>query len=371
MARRRARGGGNISMNMDSMMDALTNVVAVLILVLVVVQLNVKQKIAQYIQNLESITVEELAKNQNKVLSLERQLAQQRALQNADPLSPDALKSEQQQVIALQQQLNKKKKENQKISKLFEQEKSLLAFEQREKKTLERLKKQLANSNLKLQKTPEKKQNTKQLGIPVSREIPDNAQVYYAIVNSKRVFLLDPVAPMNLFKQEVFRNGPSWILEKGKRNDGKKYVYYDRSKIVAHFKNFDFRPREGQSIRLHTTPYQWSYSLEYKISNNAPHYKLSELKKTDNAFAKIMSRVSRNRSAVLMFLVHGNDFETYVAARAIVDKYRIPAGWQIKWGLVHYLTIPNFVSKPTKKREPSKNPTPPKRRPPNRGLKLE
>ena len=212
MARRRtrARGSGNISMNMDSMMDALTNVVAVLILVLVVVQLNVNQKISEYIQNLESVTEEELADNQNKVKWLEDQLAQQRALLNAEPVTSEQLNSEKEQLAELQKQLEEKKRGKEEISKLMDEEKRVLAFVEKEKKTLESLKKDLVNTNLKLKNVPEKKDNTKQLGIPVSREIPHDAKVYYAIVNGKRVFLVDPIAPMKLFEQEVFRNGPSW-----------------------------------------------------------------------------------------------------------------------------------------------------------------
>ena len=81
-------------------------------------------------------------------------------------------------------------------------------------------------------------------------------------------------------------------------------------------------------------------------------------------------RFASTQTAVVQ--LHNNDFELYVEARKISDEAKILAGWQIKWGLVHYVPVPNVTVKPTEKWKPNPNAKPnTKKAPPGRGMKIE
>ena len=93
---------------------------------------------------------------------------------------------------------------------------------------------------------------------------------------------------------------------------------------------------------------------------------LADMQDPKGKFNALAGKISTLPKVVLMFQVNPDGFATYLKAREIVDRYRIPCGWEINGNTSVQLPLDfevNRLEEPPKPgpANPNKPPPPPKR----------
>ncbi|MCH7227124.1 hypothetical protein [Haloferula sp. A504] len=363
MARRR-RNGSEGGVSLDSLMDAMTNVVAVLILVLVLVQADVSQTVQRFIDDLKPATPEEVEQARQRVVSLKDKRQNRLEILEAAAPDPRAIEQEKRELALLEKEVGDNRKllaDRQQVVKL---EQKLRQDRNAEKQKTDKLQEQIAKLEAMLDATPVKVSKPDVVTIPASRPIPEGAKIYYAYVFDGRVHLIDPFTPLDLFEREFRMEKNDWEVQRIKR-PGADVYRYSAGRIMNHFKGFDWGNRRGQKVELVSQPH-WGH-LRIRITPNASSggTTTEELADRNSPFHQAVKSLARVRNAVLMFRVHPNSFDTYLAARPLADIVNLPAGWEAWWGKTYEFVIPDLSIKPTAKPPepaggPPKGPQPPK-----------
>ncbi len=359
MARRRkpnAEGG----VNLDSLMDALTNVVAVLILVLVLVQMDVTQKVFEFMENLQPATPEQVAQSMKELQEVIDLVKKKEALLTEDPPTREEIEEEKRQLALLEKDAKINEDLLADLDALQSLERKLRLEKDIEEAETNRLQKEIAKLEAQLDATPILVSTPAEVTIPSSRPIPSNADLYYALVFNDRVHLIDPYTPANLFMEEFNKHKNDWLLNRITTKGRDRYIY-DATKIVAHFKNFDFKNSRGQEVRVVHNPTQTRIHLEVKPDRAMGGTSLEELADRNNKFNRIMMSVSQNRQAVLMFWVNPSSFNTYLRARPYADQNHVAAGWEVRGNESYWIPLTDFEVKRLK------TPPPPPAIPPKPG----
>lgn len=362
MARRR-KSNDEAGINLDSLMDALTNVVAVLILVLVLVQMDVTQIVVQYFENLEPATPEQVQQSKKELEKVEGKLKKQEDLLTQDPPTPEEIKEEKRQLALLEKDAKVNEELLADLNQLKKLERKLRVERDIEESETTRLQKEIAKLEAQLDATPVLVSVPTEVSIPNSRPVPNNADMYYALVFADRVHFIDPFTPLDLFESEFRKHKKDWELERIKRQGKDRYIY-DQKKIVAHFKDFDFKNSRGQTVAVLPNTYGTRLSLEIKPDKKEGGTSLDELKGTNTQFQRTMSTLARNRQAVIMFYVHPASFNSYLLARPVADKNRVPAGWEVRGGESYRVMIPDLEVRRLKEPPPADPNKKPKKQPP-------
>lgn len=362
MARRRnSNDGGGI--NLDSLMDALTNVVAVLILVLVLVQMDVTKTVVQFFENLEPATPEQVEQVRKEVEEVEGKLKKQEALLTQDPPTPEEIEEEKRQLALLEKDAKINKELLADLEQVKALERKLRVERDIEQAETTRLQKEIAKLEAQLDATPILVSVPTEVSIPNSRPVPNNADMYYALVFADRVHLIDPFTPLDLFESEFRKHKKDWELERIRRQGRDRYIY-DQTKIVEHFKDFDFKNSRGQSVTISPNIYGTRLFIEIKPNKEEGGTSLEELKGTNTKFERAMITLARNRQAVIMFYVNPASFNSYLLARPVADKQRVPAGWEVRGGESYRLMIPELEVRRLKEPPPPDPNKKPKKQPP-------
>ena len=371
--RSRRQSNSGEGLNLDSLMDALTNVVAVLILVLVLVQADVTKKVVQFLEDLVPVSPEELAVKEDELSKLQAKLTDRRKLAQEDPPRPEEIEAERRKSALLE----KEKKDNTallaNLSELRKLTTSLEKDQAAQKKKTNSLQAEIAKLEAQLDETPVlKAPPPTEVTIPDSRPIPPKAEVYYALVYNQRVHLIDPHTPLERFQNEFMRRKHEWQVQRIKRQ-GKDRLIYDPTKIMNHYKEFDFEPRSGQTVLLQHNPTWTRIKLQVRTDPKAGITEEEILTgKGNSSFAKAMRSLSGDRNNVVMFWVHPNSFNTYLVARTVADWAGVPAGWQVRGDTAYTLNIPDLEVKRLKEPPPpDPNAPPPPKRPPRIEPKLD
>ena len=359
-------GGG---INLDSLMDALTNVVAVLILVLILVQADVTQKVIQFIEDLQPATPEQV--EQAKTLLAEaiaRKQAIEEKLQQDAP-TPAQLEEEKRRIALLEKSIESKDKHLADLNQLKILETKVRQDRDAENESTVRIQQEIAKLEAQLDQTPVfKAPPPTEVNIPNSRPIPPKAVVYHALAIRNRIHMIDIHTPLAMFEGEFKKHRRDWLVERIKQQGGDRMIY-DPAKIAAHFKTFDFRNSQGQKIEVITQP-TWTF-LQLAITPDLEKggTPLDDLEKPGSEFSKAVARLMGNIRTVVLFHVNPDSFNTYLQARSLLDKTKVPAGWEVWGGNSWRVTIPDVQVK--RLQEPP--PPPPKAgpKPPPIGPKLD
>ena len=167
------------------------------------------------------------------------------------------------------------------------------------------------------------------------------------------------------------KNRKDWVLKRIKQKGADKYIY-DQRKIVAYFNQNPLMNSRGQKILVPGHPYGPSLYIDIKPDLANGGTSIEELSQNRSQFGDIMRKLSSNRRAVVMFRVHPNGFDTYLAARKVAERWRVAAGWEVHAGGLyrfHVSEIPVNALKARPPADPNAKPRPPS--PPRIGPKLD
>ena len=368
----RNKNSDDEGMNLDSLMDALTNVVAVLILVLVLVQVDVSQKVSEFLDNLKPATAEDIAQNEALLKRSENDKAKLlKMLEDAAP-RPEEIQREQTDLAILEKDAKLREDLLIALDELKKMEVKSRAARNVEQKKTETQQRRIAELEAQLDQTPMPvPPPATVVSIPNSRSIPKNAQIYYAIVHKDRVHFIDPFTPTDKYIQAAKKNRKDWVLKRVKQKGRDKYIH-DQRKIVAYFKENPLTNQRGQKILVPGHPYGTALYVDIKPDLAAGGTTIDQLSQKRSQFENIMRKLSSNRRAVVMFRVHPNGFDTYLAARKVAERQRVAAGWEINgWGQYRFyirdIEVNALKTRPPA--DPNAKPKPPS--PPRIGPKLD
>ncbi|MFK7910688.1 MAG: hypothetical protein AB8F34_08795 [Akkermansiaceae bacterium] len=366
---RRNRNAGDEGTSLDSLMDALTNVVAVLILVLVLVRVDVTQKVADFLDNLKPATPEELAQNQQVLQKSENKKVELIKLLENEAPDPAEIEKAKTDLAILEKDAKTRDDLLVELEELKKLEKKAREQRDAEQEKTEAMQKRIAELESQLDQTPmPEAPPATVVNIPNSRDIPRNAQKYYAYVHEDRVHFIDPFTPEEQFVDVAKKNRREWMLKRVKRKGADKYIY-DQRKIVQYFKEKPLLNKRGQKIVVpgHPTGHSLYIDIKPDLAKGGTH--LDQLGENRSLFADIMRKVSSNRRSIIMFRVHPNAFHTYLEARKVADRYKVPAGWEVTSRGFHRFHVHDVSVNRLKEPPPPKKPDGPK--PPKIDPKLD
>lgn len=342
---RKSKSDSGEGINLDSLMDALTNVVAVLILVLILVQADVTQKVIQFVEDLQPATPEQV--EQAKVLlaeAVEKKQAIEKKLQQDAP-TPEQIEEEKRRIALLEKSLETNDKLLADLNELKILEAKVRQERDAENAATVSIQEEIAKLEAQLDQTPVLKAPLPtEVTIPNSRPIPSKAVVYHALAIRDRIHMIDPHTPLAMFEEELKKHRRDWLVERIKQQGGDRMIY-DQTKIAAHFKTFDFKNSQGQKTEVINQPV-WPF-LQIAITPDLEKggTPLDALELPGSEFSKIVASLMSNSRAVVLFHVHPDSFNSYLKARGLLDKTKVPAGWEVWGGDSWRFTIPDVEVK--------------------------
>jgi hypothetical protein len=368
VARKRTSSDGGISL--DSLMDALTNVVAVLILVLILVQADVSQKVQKFLDDLQPATPEEVAASKKLIEELQRKQRVAEARLREKPARPKDIAEEKRQIALLEKSMQENKELLAELDKVRALEKTVRAERDAENQKTTAIQKEIARLEGLLDTIPPIDPNTPTVvKIPNSRPIPAEAHSFHAVVNGNRVHVIDPRAIIAIFNREFERKKGEWLYKRENVKGKADRLFYDPNKIAAHFTNFNWGDTRGQKIEIRVIPTGFQMLLVITPDLAKGGAPVEELRKPGGEFAKAIQNIRQTRNSVLLYRVHPNAFETYLAARELTEIANVAAGWDVNGTSNVSMGIPDLLVRRLQEPPPSKGGGAP--RPPGLKPKLD
>ncbi|MFM2197588.1 MAG: hypothetical protein RLZZ505_1020 [Verrucomicrobiota bacterium] len=368
MARKRTSSDGGISL--DSLMDALTNVVAVLILVLILVQADVSQKVQKFLDDLQPATPEEVAASKKLIEELQRKQRVAEARLREKPASPQDIAEEKRQIALLEKSMQENKQLLADLDKVRALEKTVRAERDAENQKTVVIQKEIARLEGLLDTIPAIEPDTPTVvNIPNSRPIPAEAASFHAIVSGNRVHMINTQGVLSTFRREFERKKADLLHQRVNVKGKSDQFIYDPNKIAAHFKDFNWGDTRGQKIEIRVVPtanYVLLVITPDLVKGGVP---VEELRKPGGEFARAIQNIRQTRNSVLLYRVHTNAFETYLAARELSEIANVAAGWDINGSPNFSMGIPNLTVRRLQEPPRSKGGGPP--RPPGLKPKLD
>lgn len=160
--------------------------------------------------------------------------------------------------------------------------------------------------------------------IPASRPIPKDAQLERLLVTREGVYWLDDDAVkktfLSEFKFSAVRQAAHNLVKRGKQT----VVVYDHEKLARYFANRRIPVRGFDADIVYENWLDANPVLMLRPGGTPP----ADL-------SVVLSRIKRTPKAVVMFIVSGDGFEQYLAARELCDRMGVSAGWE-------YSSAPTF-----------------------------
>jgi hypothetical protein len=342
-------------------MDALTNVVAVLILVLVLVQADVSRKVQKFLDDIQPATPEDVAQSKKTIGELERKQVVAEARLREKPATPEDIEEEKRLIALLEQSMEQNKELLADLDQVRELEKKVRIERNAESEETVAIQKEIAHLEGLLDATPPIDPDTPTvISIPNSRPIPGDAKTFHAMAIRNRLHIIDPNPILELFRREFDKNKGAW-LDKRIPVKGKPDTYiYDGTKIVAHFKNFNWGNTRGQNIGIISVPTGHYLQLLIRPDLGKGGTPLEELSQPGGEFAKAIPAIRQGMRSILLYRVHPDSFKTYLAARELSERVNIAAGWEINGSQEFRMGIPDLTVKRLQDPPPPPvNPPPP------------
>ena len=352
MARKRSSSDGGISL--DSLMDALTNVVAVLILVLILVQADVTQTVQKFLDDLPPATPEEVAQSKKRIEELKRKLAVAEARLREKPATPQDIAEEKRQIALLEKSMEDSKKLLADFDQVRKLEKTVRAERDAENQKTTAIQKEIARLEGLLDTIAPVDPNTPTVvNIPNSRPIPTDAATFHAIVHGNRVHMIDTQSILSIFRREFERKKANLLHQRVRIKGKSDHFIYDPNKIAAHFANFNWGDTRGQKIEIRVVPTGHYMLLVITPDLEKGGAPVEELRKPGGEFARVIQNIRSTRNSVLLYRVHPNAFETYLAARELSEIANVAAGWDVNGSPNFAMGIPNLAVRQLQQPPPS------------------
>jgi hypothetical protein len=363
MAKRRHDGDNELPF--VALMDTMTNVVGVLTIVLVMMGISIAHAVKKVMSEIPPATATQLADAVALIAKSKTELAANQKL--AATLSKIPSTGNIDTEIDLLE--IKVKEKNVKLFDLPVLGKELTA------KSNERTKKESELSALiaerdrlkaLLDATPVPKVKEAEIvRIPNSRDIPEAANIYYCFVRADQVYLVDPISAKEMIMAEIKREelkDPKLIKERIKVPKKLDRYIYDQTAVVNLFAKKPLEVR-GQKIQVPFNKPWTRLVVRMTLPNGDGDASLADMQDPKGKFHILANKISSLPKVVLMFQVNLDGFATYLKAREIIDRYRIPCGWEINGNTFIQVPLDFEVNRleeppPWKPPDPNKLPAP-------------
>ncbi len=368
MAKR--RHGNEAELPFVALMDTMTNVVGVLTIVLVMAGISIAHAVKRILTDLPPATsaqvaevLSSIARTKAEIAANEQKTATLSGLPNKGDIEVELDRLEAQvkekdiklfDLPVLGKELASKSDERSKK----EAELSALITER------DRLKALLDTTPV--PKAPEEKI----VRIPNSRDIPKDANVYYCFVRADQVYFVDLISAKEKVMAELKHEEHNLIKQRIKVPKAKDRIIYDQAQIVNLLAK---KPMEVRGQKIHV-PFNkpWpGLNVHIDLPAGKGDASLADMDNPRGRFLSMVYNLSSLPKVVLMFEVNLDGFATYLKAREIVDRYRIPCGWEINGNTTIWTPLEIEVNRmeepppPPPPAPPDPNPPPP---PPKRQL---
>ncbi len=350
-------------------MDALTNVVAVLILVLILVQADVTRKVTKFLDDLKPATPEQVEQSRKQLQDVVRKKESVAEKLRQDAPTADQIEAEKRNIALLEKSLENNDKLLADLGELKKLESKVRKERDSENAVTVGIQEEIAKLEAQLDRTPVLQAPLPtEVTIPNSRPIPPKATIYQAIALKDRIHIIDPSGPLAVFDNEFKKNKNDWVVSRIKQK-GADRIIYDQKKIAAHFKGFDFGNNLNQKVEVITNPMSTRVQIAITPDPLKGGTPIDELEKKGSEFSRIVASLKSNIRAVVLFNVNPDSFNAYLKARGLLDRVKIPAGWDVSGASSHRFTIPDLeVKRLQEPPPPAANPGP---KPPTIGPKLD
>jgi len=364
-SRRKNNDEGGVSL--DSLMDALTNVVAVLILILILLQVDVSNMVEKLLGELKPATPEQIEAAKLEHQQLIRQIERQQELLKAPAPSPDAVAAVQKDIALLETSLKDSETKLMELKKIQELADKTRIVSDDEKKKTETILTEISRIEALLDETPKPEKPAPTIvRLPNSRDIPEDANIYYCYIHGDQAHLVDVIDASQRVMAVFDRNKNQLLSQRIKVKNKPDRLHYDQQKVVELITREKLTVRGQQiSVPLNRTGYRLSVNVTFDPKKGDAT--LEDMMKPKGRFHNVCNLVASYPRRVLIFKVHPNGFATYLKAREIADSYRIPCGWEIDTSTVARETLP-FTVKPLDPPPPPKPGGPPPPTKPKRQL---
>ena len=345
MAGRRARRGGDGG-SFDSLLDTMTNVVGILVILLVVTQVGVRDAVRRIQWKLEDISPRQLderrklaATKQSKAAALRAQWEELRVREESRLTE---LARMQREIEKLREKLKVEKTLDADPEKIRERVANLDRQVQEQRQKTSAAQEKLAELKARLDKTPVREAPpAKVIRLPNPRPAKAGARCVWALCRHGRVAFADTSALRTLAKRRVEsarqilehrekRTLSGAGLQKWKGNKGKKTlkqptVTYDGQKVKSYFQKSDIGTRD---FRLQMEIEKGGLQREqlYLDFRKSGGETTAYLRHPSSRYQRALRGIDPEKQFV-RFLVWPDSFETYIVARDVLEKYRVPAGW--------------------------------------------
>lgn len=363
MAKRRHDGDNELPF--VALMDTMTNVVGVLTIVLVMMGISIAHAVKKVMSEIQPATTSQLADAMALIAKSKTELAanQKKATTLSKIPSTGNIDTEL-DLLEL-----KVKEKNVKLFDLPVLGKELTA------KSSEHTKKETQLSTLIAERdrlkalldatpAPEVKK-AEIVRIPNSRDIPEGANIYYCFVRADQVYLVDPISAKEMIMNEIKRDEQNLIKQRIKVPKKLDRYIYDQTAVVNLFAKKPMEVR-GQKIQVPFNKPWTRLVVRMTLPNGDGDASLADMQDPKGKFNTLANKLSSLPKVVLMFQVNPDGFATYLKAREIVDRYRIPCGWEINGNTFIQTPLDFEVNRleeppPPGPANPNKPPPPPKR----------
>lgn len=321
MRRRKRQSEGSL----DSLLDTMTNVVGILVILLAVTQLGVGDAMKRIRSSLPPVDPEQLQALLDEYRSQKDMLTQ--LLDQQDKMEETSTEDVQKKTLSLKEMMAEIERIRAALKKITIAKRidtaQLQKLVQTRKTEAEKLQKQLtkaqedlAKLKAMLDKTPEPTALApKIVTLPDPRPVPKGANQLTFICRKGRVYTTST---------EYVRKKAMDVIARLKPRSGR----YSADALVKYFATGKVKT-ENFTLKLRIPGYYTYIVLE-------PNEKMGE------DIARIMSPNSRFQSAIRkariaktyygLFQVWPDSYETYLEARKIADRNKLPAGWQPRSG---------------------------------------
>ncbi len=365
MAKR--RHGNEAELPFVALMDTMTNVVGVLTIVLVMAGISIAHAVKRILTDLPPATAAQVAEVLSSIARTKAEMAANE--QKAATLSGLPNKGDvEAELIRLEAQIKEK---DIKLFDLPVLSKELASkSDERSKKEAELAALITERDRLKalLDTTPVPKGlESTVVRIPNSRDLPKDANIYYCYVRADQLYFVDTISAKEMVMAEFKREERNLINQRIKVPKAKDRIIYDQEKVVNLFASKPMEVR-GQKIYVPLNKPWTGLNVWIDLPKGNGDASLADMENSKGRFHTLANKLSSFPKVVLMFEVNLDGFTTYLKAREIVDRYRIPCGWEINGSTSIWTPLDfevNRLEEPPPSPPPADNPPPP---PPKRQL---
>ena len=347
MAGRKARRGGE-SGSFDSLLDTMTNVVGILVILLVVTQVGVRDAVRRIQWKLEDVSPARLearrkltAEQQSKAAALR---ARWEALQGREEGSLTERDRMQREVEKLREKLKVEKSLEADPEKVRQRVAALESELEKRRREAAEAQEKLATLKARLDKTPVRAAPpAKVIRLPNPRPTVPGARCVWMLCRHGRVAQADTSALRQLAKQRV-ESARQFLehrqkgtlsgagLKKWKGTKGRETALkqpgavYDGQKVQAYFDKSDIGTRDFRlRMQIDKGLGRENLYLGFRPSGGES---TGQLRHPSSRYQRALRGIDREKQFV-RFLVWPDSFETYITARDVLEKFRVPAGWTL------------------------------------------